>query len=148
MLADDAAQEIFVKAYQALGQFRGKSSFSTWLYRISVNHCADLLRKSARRKTESWEALLEKQGEKFESLFTTGTGIDNSEHAELIAKFLLQLPEKSREILILREMHGLSYQELAEALTCSLDAVKARLKRARQEISLIGDTFLGPKASK
>ncbi len=134
--AEDAAQEIFIKAYQALGQFRGNSSFSTWLYRISANHCTDLLRKMARQKTQSWEALLEKEGEKIESLFAYSPEVGSFEQNELITKLLSQISETARTILVLREVQGLSYQELAETLECSLDAVKARLKRARQEIQI------------
>ena len=134
-LAEDAAQEIFIKSYQALDQFHAKSSFATWLYRIAANHCTDVLRKIARSKTESWEALLEKEGEKVEALLTASSGDEQSvEDSDLITKLLSHLPENYREILILREMHGLSYQELAETLKCSIDAVKARLKRARQDV--------------
>lgn len=144
--AEDAAQEIFIKAYQALGRFRGNSSFSTWLYRIAANHCTDLLRKAARGKTESWEMLLEREGEKIEALLAVPPAVENStEPGEIVAKLLSHLPEKSRAILVLREIHGLSYQELAEALDCSLDAVKARLKRARQEILSMPRHFSGAK---
>ncbi len=134
--AEDAAQEVFIKAYQALGQFRGTASFSTWLYRIAVNHCTDLLRKAARRKTESWEALLEREGEKAEALFAASPHIESSEHTELLAKLLSHLSETSRTILVLREVQGLNYQQLAEALGCTVDAVKGRLKRARQEMEI------------
>lgn len=147
--ADDAAQEIFIKAYQKLDQYRAESAFSTWLYRISANHCLDILRKTSRHKTESWEALLEKEGEKIEVLLGSSPKTGNSlEQQDLITKLLACLSEKSRTMLILREIHGLSYQELAETLECSLDAVKARLKRARQEIQKNLDTFPAPKSSK
>ncbi len=131
--ADDAAQEVFVKAYQALVSFKGKSSFSTWLYRIAANHCLDVLRK-AKRRPESLEALLEKDGDKVESLFAVEPAVSDSGSADRVTALLACLSEKSREILILREMQELSYQEIAEVLGCSLDAVKARLKRARQEL--------------
>lgn len=133
--ADDAAQEVFIKVYQCLSQFRARSAFSTWLYRITANHCHDLLRKSARRKTESLEALLEKEGDRIEALLTPAASDERmAEQVELLAKILACLPEKSRAILLLREQDGLSYQEMAGMLNCSLDAVKARLKRARQEV--------------
>src|SRR4026207_1097631 len=64
--ADDAAQEVFIKAYKGLAGFRGSAGFSTWLYRITVNHCRDLLRRSSRSKQESWEALREREGESAE----------------------------------------------------------------------------------
>ena len=66
--ADDAAQEVFIKAYRGLGGFRGRAGFSTWLHRIAVNHCRDLLRKRVRERTESWDALREEKGEAAEAL--------------------------------------------------------------------------------
>ena len=137
LLAEDAAQEVFMKAYQALGKFRGNASFSTWIYRIAINHCMDLLRKKGRQKTESWDALLEKNKEKTEALLPTVSGAENTGSSELVSQLLDSLSEKSKSILVLREIHGLSYSELAESLECTLDAVKARLKRARQEAEII-----------
>jgi len=137
-LADDAAQEVFIKAYQALVRFQGKSSLSTWLYRIAVNHCTDMIRKRARQKTESWDALLEREGEKIENLFAEAKPEQSTEeHKELLTKLLAHLPEKSRQMLILREVEGLSYQELSQVLNCTQDAVKARLKRTRKELQMI-----------
>lgn len=133
--ADDAAQEVFIKAYQALASFKGNASFSTWLYRIASNHCLDLLRKRKREKSESWENLIEKEGDKIEALLAVAPEAAQSDRAETAAKVLSFLSERAREVIVLREMHGLSYQEMAEALGCTLDAVKARLKRARQELN-------------
>jgi RNA polymerase sigma-70 factor (ECF subfamily) len=145
-LAEDAAQEVFIKVYQALSKFRQDSSFSTWLYRIAVNHCKDILRKLARAKSESWDALLEREGEKIETLFTTPpSSAGETDPSELIAKLLSHLPEKSRTILILREIQGLSYQEIAETLKCSLDSVKARLKRAREALTEKARHFIRPE---
>jgi RNA polymerase sigma-70 factor (ECF subfamily) len=133
--AEEAAQEVFIKAYQALGRFRGDASFFTWLYRIAINHCKDVLRKTSRTKTESWEALLEREGEKMEALFaTTQLSGGAAEQMELVSKILACLPERSRALLLLREAQGLSYEELAGTLKCSVDSVKSRLKRTRQEI--------------
>lgn len=133
--AEEAAQEVFVKAYQALGRFRGDASFFTWLYRIAINHCKDVLRKTSRSKTESWESLLEKEGEKIEALFAAPRiSEDVAGKMELLSRILSCLPEKSRILLLLREAQGLSYEELAETTKCSIDSVKSRLKRTRQEI--------------
>ena len=148
-LADDAAQEIFVKAYQALANFRGNSSFSTWLYRISTNHCLDLLRKSSRRKTDSLDALIEKDGDRIEAMLSISSDAPNvQDHTELISQILSHLSEKSRQIIVLREMQGLSYEHLADTLGCSLDAVKSRLKRARQELESKLRHFVKLRASK
>lgn len=133
--AEDAAQEVFVKAFESLAQFQERSLFSTWLYRIASNHCMDLLRKKFRHKKESWEALLEREGEKIHRLFSDSRGPSIPlEDADLVWRILSNLDFDYRTILALREAQGLSYQEIAEVLECSLDAVKARLRRARQEL--------------
>src|SRR5258706_4406991 len=122
--SDDAAQEVFIKVYQSLGKFQRNSSFSTWLYRVTANHCTDILRKRSRQKTESWDALLENQGEQIEKLFSTPAPNSLSfANTELLAKFLSFLPEESKTVLLLREVEGLSYQEIAETLQCTVDAV-------------------------
>lgn len=138
--ADDAAQDVFIKAYESLSKFRHDSSFSTWLCRIASNHCLDLLRKKSRHKTDSLDALLEQKGEQIRRLLVTAQEIPDSSEAlhgektELIQKVLGALPMDHREILILREAQGLSYEEIGSILGCSLDAVKARLRRARQRM--------------
>ena len=132
--ADDAAQEVFIKAYRGLGGFRGGSSFSTWLYRITVNHCRDLLRSAGRGKTESLDALREEEGEPFEARLATAPPAGTGEREQQVREALARLPEVSREALVLREVQGLSYSEIMETLGCSLDAVKGRLRRAREEL--------------
>lgn len=132
--AEDAAQEIFLKAYRSLPQFRGASSFSTWLYRIAANHCRDLLRSRARQPAQSWEALVEQEGERIERLLSTPTDAGRgAEAADLVRRVLAHLSPDHRMILVLREIEGLSYDELARTLDCSLDAVRGRLSRAREE---------------
>ena len=133
--AEDAAQEIFFKAYQSLASFRKESAFSTWLYRISVNHCRDLLRKRSRQKTESLEKLLEESGDAAEKLLIPPSDPRAAaEAADLVEQILSRLSLDERLILTLREVQGLSYQEIAGVLRCSLDAVKARLRRARETL--------------
>ena len=145
--AEDAAQEIFLKAYQSLDRFRGDAAFSTWLYRIAANHCLDRLRRARRNPTDSWDAMIEAHGERAEALLaTTDTPSDPVERTELLQMVLAALPERSRQVLVLRQMQGLSYTELAEVLGCSLDAVKGRLKRARQELDETLRHFLGPRS--
>lgn len=132
--AEDLAQEIFVKAFYALGGFKGGSAFYTWLYRIALNHSRDFLRKKKRRSEESWENLVEKQGGQIEALLARPDTTKSFENQELISRALACLPEQSREILTLREVQGLTYEELAAVLKCSLDGVKGRLKRAREDL--------------
>lgn len=131
--AEDAAQEVFLKAYGRLSDFRGDSAFSTWLYRVASNHCLDLLRKEGRRRSESLEALTEREGARLERLFAAPDDAQRSaEEADLVRRVLAVLPEDYRVILTLREIEGLEYKELMEALDCSMDSVKAKLQRARR----------------
>lgn len=131
--ADDAAQEAFLKAYRSLARFREGAAFSTWLYRIASNHCLDELRRRARARSDSLEALLEAGGDAAERLLPeVPSEVSRLEDADLVARALACLPADYRIILTLRETQGLDYQELTVALDCSLDAVKTRLKRARR----------------
>lgn len=130
--ADDAAQDAFLAAHGSLKRFQGRSTFGSWLYRIAANRCLDRLRRRKREKTSSWDALLEEKGEAIERLLA---GEPDSaaalEDRDLIARALARLSPEHRLILTLREVQGLDYRELTQALDCSLDAVKARLRRAR-----------------
>ncbi len=133
--AEDAAQEIFLKAFHSLASFRRESAFSTWLYRIAVNRCRDLLRKRSRERTESLDALLEKSGDAAEKLFAASMDPrSNMEMVDLIDRVLSPLSTDQRFILMLREAQGLSYQEIGQVLRCSVDAVKSRLRRAREAL--------------
>lgn len=133
--AEEAAQDVFVKAYRSLGKFKGNSAFATWLYRITANHCLDILRKRTRHKTLSLEALMEAGGDNINSLFSApdkaAAGMENK---DLAGKILSALPEQYRLILTLREAESLEYREIAAALDCSLETVKSRLSRARKQL--------------
>jgi RNA polymerase sigma-70 factor (ECF subfamily) len=135
--ADDAAQEVFLKAFQRLNTFRGESSFETWCLTIAEHHCLDLLRARTRHKTESLEALLEEKGDAFEGLLqrSRAEAPRSADDYQLLGRLFSALPEEDRRILALREMEDLSYEEIASRLSCSLDAVKSRLKRARQTLT-------------
>ncbi len=121
--AEDAAQDIFVKGYQSLPSFREDSSFPTWITRIAHNHCMDLLRRRSRQKTEPIDTLPE-------SAFPAPSPSSGKKAQEMLSS----LRPEYKEILALREVSGMSYVEIAAHLRCSLDAVKARLRRARQEL--------------
>lgn len=121
--AEDAAQDVFLKAYRSLGAFRGESSFATWLHRIAANRCLDLLRAESRREALPLEAAEARPAPS-----------PDSEGRDLLERALAALPPDYRLILVLREVQGLSYEEAAEAMECSLDSVKARLRRAREAL--------------
>ena len=115
--AQEAAQEAFLAAWQGLAFFRGDSSFSTWLYRLTHNACMDLLRKEQRHSSAA------------------GPSQEAAERSELrraIALGLKSLPEAYREALILRELHQLSYEEIAQSTDTDLGTVKSRINRGRK----------------
>jgi len=137
--ADDAAQDIFIKAFKALGNFKGDSTFQTWILRIADNHCRDLLRAKTRHRTESLDAILSEKGNVFEGLLARTLGSDDlpaysPDELQLLGRLFAALPEEDCEILALREVEELPYEAIAERLHCTLDAVKGRLKRARQTL--------------
>ena len=143
--AEDAAQEVFIKAYKSLSTFKSQSSFYTWLHSIAAHHCLDLLRKPS-RKQESLDALLEKEGPLSEKSIDSGEQLESSlGNADLVNRLLSQLPEETRALLLLREVQGLSYLEISSVLNCSLEAVRARLYRARLDVQKIAQHFLKSK---
>ena len=133
--AEDATQEIFIKAYKSIKKYDPKYKFSTWLFKIANNHCIDLIRASKREKADSLEALLEKDGDKVELSLISKNKDLSLENRELFTKVISHLPDNYRDVIILKEVYSMSYKEVATILECSTDAVKARLKRARKEIN-------------
>ena len=133
--AETITQECFLKAYRSLSGFRKDAAFSTWIHRIAVNICMDVLRKRARQKTESLDELLEREGDRYAGLLASAGGEERAERSDLVARFLSLLPPDQRVLLTLREGQGLTYGELAAVLGCSLDAVKTRLYRARSGLA-------------
>lgn len=134
MLADDVAQEVFIKAYKSLSKFNKKSAFYTWLYKIAVNHSHDIIRKTSRQKIDSWEDLVEKEGDRIERFLSSNKTELSIEDKELVSSILNHLSERYVEVIVLREINGLTYEEIAETLDCTVDSVKAKLRRARKEI--------------
>ncbi len=127
-MVDDMAQEVFIKAYEALPNFRFESSFYTWLYRITVNKARDEMRKRKVKRFFSLDLMTE-QKEHHPELQTpapTDMGV-----ADMVAQALDKLPEKFRLPVILKDIEGLSYDEIAEAFECEVGTVKSRLSRAR-----------------
>ncbi|MBI5246888.1 MAG: sigma-70 family RNA polymerase sigma factor [Elusimicrobia bacterium] len=141
--ADDAAQEVFLKAYRSLGKFAGGSDFGTWVHRIAVNHCLDLLRAAGRRRSDSLDALLEADAKALGAALSEEGPAKALEDRDTIERLLDRLIPEQRLALTLRELEGLSYDEIAAAMSCSLDSVKARLKRARADLLDMARHFSG-----
>ena len=129
-LVDDIAQEVFITVYRNLKYFRFESQFTTWLYRITVNRCKDYLRKMNVRRIFS---PLEEGNEVTE--FTTPT--ENKDVSQIVMDAISKLPVKLRMPLILKDIEGFSYQEIAETLKCEMGTVKSRIFRGREKLKEI-----------
>jgi RNA polymerase sigma-70 factor, ECF subfamily len=122
---DDIAQDVLITIYRHLKSFRFEAQFSTWLYRITINKCKDHLRKV---KIRSIFAPI-KDGDA-EPAYTPS--MENKDISEIVNKAISKLPEKLRLPLLLKDIEGLSYQEIAEAVDCEIGTVKSRIFRARE----------------
>lgn len=136
--AKDMAQEAFIRAYNSLDGFRGDSKFSVWLYRLTSNICIDFLRSRGRRQTLSLTYGDEEDGpEEYQipdERFSPETQLERRELREAVNRGLATLSPEYREILLLREVSGLSYEEIARALNLEDGTVKSRLFRARKNL--------------
>lgn len=150
--AADITQETFIKAYRALASFRGDSKFSSWLYRIASNVSLDFLRSRSRRAQVS----LSFENEDAEGEIELPDMSQNPEEAlmkklsmEAVRRGLDKLPPKQRQILILRELCGMSYAELAKTLDTEEGTVKSRIFRARKRLCaiLLGDGNISDAAA-
>ena len=133
--ARDMAQDILVKVWRSLPSFKGDSSFSTWLYRIAVNTCLDELRRRKKARQTSMEALAESGWEPSDP--EAERLLDRALNRELIHKALNELQEDFRAVIVLRDVDGLSYEEIAEVLECPVGTVRSRLNRARRLLAKI-----------
>ncbi|KUG03883.1 rna polymerase sigma factor rpoe [hydrocarbon metagenome] len=135
--AYDMAQETFIKAFRSLPSFQGKSRFGTWLYRVATNICLDEIRRRKRRvSTVSMHQQLETEDSEMEKEIadvrpTVEALYEQKELSLYIQTVLDQMKPEHRTVIILRDMMGLSYEEIGEVLNCSTGTVKSRLSRAR-----------------
>jgi RNA polymerase sigma-70 factor (ECF subfamily) len=140
--AEDAAQDTFIKAYQNLNNFRPEASFYTWLYRIAINTCFDF------KKRPLWESLFRRSVEGEEYIVEALSDEPSPERAYAskqiglaLRKNLGKLSLKLRTVIILKEIEGLSYEEIAGILDVSIGTVKSRISRAREELKVLMKKF-------
>lgn len=128
--ADDIAQDVFITVYRSLKNFRFESLFTTWLYRITVNQCKDhLRRKTVRRIIIPFKDNQEDPGYEISP--------ENSNTSEIVRSAISKLPDKMRIPLVLKDIEGFSYQEIAETMQCEIGTVKSRIFRAREGLKKI-----------
>ncbi|MCS6914023.1 MAG: sigma-70 family RNA polymerase sigma factor [Myxococcales bacterium] len=150
--AQDLAQEAFLKAHQSLNRFQGESSFYTWLYRITVNLCIDHLRRARRGTGVAFDERLqlEEADGSAEELSPQPLGFDphralqDKQLRERIQQALGELSEAHRAVLLLREVDGLSYKEMAEVLGCAEGTIMSRLFHARKRMQQMLRAWVEP----
>lgn len=151
--AEDVTQEAFIKAYRALPAFRGESAFYTWLYRIGINTAKNYLVALGRRAPTSTQFDAE-ESEDFEGadllqdVNTPENELMSKQVAGVVNDSLLKLPEDLRTALTLREIEGLSYEEIAEIMNCPIGTVRSRIFRARETIATNLRPLLGTSHDK
>ena len=137
---EDVAQEAFIKAYRALPSFRGDSAFYTWLYRIGINTAKNYLVAMGRRaptttEFDSEEAESFEDGDQLRDVNTPEAELMTKEIANTVNETLQELPEELRMAITLREIEGLSYEDIATIMNCPIGTVRSRIFRARETIA-------------
>ena len=136
--AMDASQEVFLRVFRFLPGFQEESGFSTWIYRIGVNVCKDMLAKRARRSELPLEVPDEEEdyrtAEVADSRYDPEAIVEQADLRESLADAIKQLPDQQREMIVLRDIQGLSYEEIGRVLSLESGTVKSRLSRARENL--------------
>lgn len=147
---EDVTQEAFIKAYRALPAFRGDSAFYTWLYRIGINTAKNYLVAMGRRAPTttdigSEEAEGFEDGDQLRDLNTPENELASRQIAETVNQTLGELPEELRTAITLREIEGLSYEDIANIMNCPIGTVRSRIFRAREAIAAKLRPMLGTR---
>ena len=128
--ATDVAQEVFLIIYDKLKGFRFESSFKTWVYRITANCAINYAKKISRSKTVPFEEALGEGA----VLSEAATNMEQEDQNKLVEKLLAELNPEQRACVVLRDIQGLSYEEIAQALNVNINTVRSRLKRSREKL--------------
>jgi RNA polymerase sigma-70 factor (ECF subfamily) len=149
--AEDVVQESFIKAYRALANFRGDAAFYTWLYRIGINTAKNYLVSQGRRAPTSTDADIEEaetfvDADGLRDMNTPESLLASKQIAETVNAAMMSLPEELRNAISLREIEGMSYEEISEVMLCPIGTVRSRIFRAREAIAqklrpLLGTTL-------
>jgi RNA polymerase sigma-70 factor (ECF subfamily) len=131
---DDISQDVFINVFNKIKTFRFESQFTTWLYRITINKCKDHIRKI---KIRSIFIPIKDNEEQYKY----GSNDEQVDLSEIVQASINRLPEKLRTPLVMREIDGLSYKEIADALNCEVGTIKSRIFRARESLKLILEPY-------
>src|SRR6195952_4034915 len=151
--AEDIAQEAFIKAYRALPQFRGDSAFYTWLYRIAINTAKNYLASQGRRAptttgSDAEEAETFDDADQLRDINTPESLMMSKQVGETVGRAMDALPEELRTAIQLREIEGMSYEDIATAMNCPIGTVRSRIFRARESIASELRPLLGTSKDK
>lgn len=136
-MAEDASQNALIKMYRSVGSFKFQSKFSTWVYRITTNVCMDELRKNKRKASVSMEDLNQGGVDIKDTAETPEDSLIADERGQILHRGIASLKSDHKQIIVLRDINGFSYSEIAEILKCSEGTVKSRISRAREALKNI-----------
>lgn len=143
--AEDVTQDVFIKIFESIGQFKGESALSTWVYRVAVTSALEFLRRKKRKKRFGFMTPIfgedNEQQLELPDFQHPGVALDKREMATILFKSIKELPENQQIAFILNKVEGLSYQEVAEVMKTSLSAVESLLHRAKTNLKEILKNF-------
>lgn len=132
--AQDCLQEAMLRVYRSIGSFKGESSFSTWLYRITTNTCLDELRRRKNKQSTSLDVLLTEGWMPANEHSSPERDVLRKELAKCIYDAIRELPDDMRAAIVLRDIQGCSYEEIAQILDINLGTIKSRISRGREKL--------------
>ncbi len=139
----DVAQEVFIKLWRSIGKYRGDCRFTTWIYKICTNTCYDFLRREVQNQAEPIPTYTDKDGDEVPIEFSDDSvtsspedAVERSERVMAVRRAIASLSSEHRDVVILRDIEGRSYEEIAEMLELEIGTVKSRLNRARGNLKI------------
>lgn len=135
--AQDCLQDAMLRIYRSIASFKGQSSFSTWVYRITMNTCLDELRRRKSRGSTSLDSLLENGWSPSDDGGMPEKHALASEQRRMLNRAIAELPEDMRSAIVLRDVQGFAYDEIAEMLETNIGTVKSRISRGREKLRQI-----------
>lgn len=132
--AQDCLQEAMLRVYRSISGFKGQSSFGTWVYRITMNTCLDELRRKKNRQNTSLDSLLDQGWSPSDVSNSPEKHALQSEARKCLHNAIRELPEDMRSAIILRDIHGLPYDEIAKVLDINVGTIKSRISRGREKL--------------
>ena len=132
--AQDCLQEAMLRVYRAIGSFKGESSFSTWVYRITMNTCLDELRRKKNKQSASLDDLLDEGWAPADDRSSPERHALRTETVRALRQTIQELPEDMRAAVVLRDIQGYTYEEIAQMLNVNVGTIKSRISRGREKL--------------